>query len=171
VSVRPSQLDPVTFVARFGDVFEHSPWIAEGAVRAGLNASHDSAEGLHRVMVAVLHAASPEQHMALIKAHPDLAGRLALAKQLTADSSAEQASAGLDTLSTDELARFTALNDAYRIRFGFPFIMAVKGRSKTDILMAFERRLSHDANTEIATALLEIERIALLRLKERLPSA
>ncbi len=102
----------------------------------------------------------------MIAAHPDLAGKLALAKSLTADSTQEQASAGLDRLSADELARFTRLNQDYRARFGFPFIMAVKGKTKDDILAAFERRLDHDAPAEFATALTEIDRIAALRIKE-----
>jgi OHCU decarboxylase len=105
----------------------------------------------------------------MIDAHPDLAGRLALAKRLTADSTKEQSSAGLDTLTDDERARFTRLNDAYRAKFGFPFIMAIKGRSKDEILSAFTRRLENDDVTELATALAEIDRIARLRLKEILP--
>lgn len=165
----PSQLDEDAFVARFGDVFEHSPWIAQAAYEAGLDTRHDSAEGLHAAMVAVLRAASHAQKLALIRAHPDLAGRLAQARQLSVDSRAEQASAGLNALTADELARFTALNSAYSARFGFPFVMAVKGRSKADILAGFDKRLSHDADTEIATALNEIAYIAFLRLKERLP--
>jgi OHCU decarboxylase len=105
----------------------------------------------------------------LILAHPDLAGKLALAKTLTAESTREQASAGLDRLSAGDLARFTALNDSYRARFAFPFIMAVKGRSQDEILAAFETRLLNDPETETAAALAEIDRIAALRLKEILP--
>lgn len=168
--MRPSQLDVASFVAGFGDVFEHSPWIAEATYSAGLDTRHDSADGLHEAMVAVLQAASQARKLALIRAHPDLAGKLALAKQVTADSQAEQASAGLDALTADELARFTALNSAYSARFGFPFVMAVKGRSKAEVLEAFDKRLSHDADTEVVAALNEIARIALLRLKERLTS-
>jgi OHCU decarboxylase len=118
----------------------------------------------------VLHDASAAQQRALIDAHPDLAGRLARAGRLTADSSKEQAGAGLDRLTDDERARFTTLNEAYQARFGFPFIMAVKGRSKAEILAAFERRLANDAATEQEAALAQIERIALLRLKDLLPS-
>ena len=106
---------------------------------------------------------------ALIAAHPDLAGKLALAKSLTAESTQEQQSAGLDRLSAQELERFTALNAAYRARFGFPFVMAVKGKTKQNILAAFERRLDHDAPSEFAAALAEIDSIAALRLKELLP--
>jgi OHCU decarboxylase len=158
------------FVAMFGQVFEHSPWIAEAAFERGLPADADQAEGLHRAFCAVLREAPAEAQRALIEAHPDLAGRLARAGRLTADSSREQAGAGLDRLTDHERARFTALNDAYQARFGFPFVMAVKGRSKAEILAAFERRLAHDQATEQATALAEIERIALLRLRDMLPS-
>ena len=110
-----------------------------------------------------------EQKRALIEAHPDLAGKLALAKTLTADSTREQASAGLDRLTPEELRQFGELNDAYRARFGFPFIMAVKGKSKADILAAFRARLANDADAETKTALAEIDRIAALRLKDILP--
>jgi urate oxidase len=161
-------LSRADFIARFGGVFEHSPWVAEGAYDKGLGPESDTAEGLHADMVAVMRAAPRDRQLALINAHPDLAGKLHAAGRLTADSSKEQASAGLDMLTDAERARFTALNDAYRARFGFPFIMAVKGRSKDEILAAFETRLGHDEPQEFAAALAEIERIALLRLKDML---
>lgn len=161
--------DRAAFVARFGGVFEHSPWIAEAAFDAGLPAEPLTAEQLHACMVSALRAGTREQQRALIAAHPDLAGRLAKAGRLTAQSTREQASAGLDALTDAERARFTALNEAYRAKFGLPFVMAVKGRSKGEILTAFERRLSNDAAAEFAAALAEIEKIALLRLKELLP--
>ena len=107
---------------------------------------------------------------ALLCAHPDLAGRLALSRGLTADSTGEQAAAGLDRLSPTELERFTALNARYRDRFGIPFVMAVKGRTKQEIVAAFEHRLDNTADQEFDAALAEVERIALLRLKDRLPS-
>jgi OHCU decarboxylase len=119
--------------------------------------------------VATMREMAPEQKLDLIRAHPDLAGRLALAKQLTDDSTKEQGSAGLDRLSPEELARFTAINDAYRERFGFPFIMAVKGATKEQILTGFESRIGNSVETETAEALKQIERIALLRLNDRLP--
>ena len=153
------------FIARYGGFFEHSPWIAAAAFDAGLPADADTAEGLHRALCAALRPATRAQKLALIAAHPDLAGRLARAGGLTAASTAEQASAGLDRLTDAEFERFTALNDAYRRKFGFPFIIAVKGRGKDEILAAFEARLGHDPETEFATALAEIERIALLRLR------
>jgi OHCU decarboxylase len=120
-------------------------------------------------MVNALSEATREQKLALINAHPDLAGRLKLA-DLTVDSRGEQSSAGLDSLTSEERDRFLKLNDAYRQKFGFPFIMAVKGRSKDEILAAFEERLEHETDQEFETALVQIELIALLRLKDRLPS-
>jgi 2-oxo-4-hydroxy-4-carboxy-5-ureidoimidazoline decarboxylase len=107
-----------------------------------------------------------EQKRALIQAHPDLAGKLALAKTLTAESTREQASAGLDRLTPEELREFTELNDSYRGKFGFPFIMAVKGKTTADILAAFRNRLANGADAETKTALAEIDRIAALRLKD-----
>ena len=167
--LRPSTMARGVFVELFGDVFEHSPWIAEEAHGAGLSSAQDTAEGLHAAMTQVLSGATRDRKLALIQAHPDLAGRLKPA-ELTEDSQREQASAGLDSLTEEERNRFLSLNDAYRRTFGFPFIMAVKGRSKEEILAAFEERLEHDPDREFDTALAEIERIALLRLKERLPS-
>ena len=157
------------FVELFGDVFEHSPWIAAQAHAAGLTTAQDTAEGLHAALLEVLAGAGRERKLALVNAHPDLAGRLKL-KDLTADSKAEQAGAGLDALDAAERRRFLALNDAYRQKFSFPFIMAVRGRGKEAILRAFEERLAHDPEREFETAIDEIARIALLRLKERLPS-
>ena len=165
----PTRMSRQDFVARFGDVFEHSAWITEAAYDKGLSAEADSAEGLHASLCAVLASASDEKKLGLIRAHPDLAGRLAVAGELTAASTAEQASAGLDRCSAEEYARFQVLNQAYKGKFGFPFIMAVKGRSRAEILDAFERRLENDPDREFATALSEVERIALLRLQALLP--
>jgi len=166
----PSRMDRRAFVLTFGHAFEHSPWIAEKAFDRGLPEDADTASGLHRALCAVLRDASEARKRALIDAHPDLAGRLARAGRLTADSGKEQAGAGLDRLTDAERARFTELNDAYKARFGFPFIIAVKGRSKAEILEAFERRLANEAATEESAALEQIERIALLRLMDLLPS-
>ena len=122
-------------------------------------------------MVAAMRARPEGELTALIGAHPDLAGRLALGGRLTADSTAEQEGAGLDRLSEEELARFTALNEAYRARFGQPFIMAVKGRGAAEILASFEARLGHEPAAEREEALRQIERIALMRVRDRLGSA
>ena len=166
---RPSQMDRAAFLARFGHVFEHSPWVTEAAFDAGLTPAGDTAEGLHAAMVAALRAAPREKQLALLNAHPDLAGKLAMSGALTADSTSEQASAGLDRCTPDEFRRFTELNDAYKAKFGFPFILAVKGRSRAEILEAFERRVRNTPEEEFATALAQVERITLLRLKDLLP--
>lgn len=163
---RPREMTREAFLTRFGGVYEHSPWVAEGVLAARLGPAHDSAEGLQAAMARVVEAAGRERQLALLRAHPDLAGRLAVAGALTASSTAEQASAGLDRCTPAEFARFQGLNTAYRQRFGFPFIMAVKGRSRTEILAAFERRVANDAETEFTTALGEVHKIALLRLRE-----
>ncbi|MFG1349979.1 allantoinase PuuE [Xanthobacter autotrophicus] len=168
---RPTFMPRGLFVERFGGVFEHSPWIAEGAFDKGLTPLEDTAAGLHSALAAVLRAAPIEKQMGVIHAHPDLAGKLAEARLLTAESTAEQASAGLDRLTAEEKARFTALNDAYVAKFGFVFIMAIRGRTKGEILDAFERRLAHDRDQEINEALTQIERIARLRLDQMLPEA
>jgi OHCU decarboxylase len=167
---RPSRMSPALFVEVFGDIFEHTPQIAARAHAAGLGPAHDTASGLHGAMVAQMRAMPHEAQRALILAHPDLAGRLALARQVTADSLKEQGSAGLDSLTSEELARFTQLNDRYKARFGFPFIMAVKGATKAQILSAFETRLENETDVEFAEALRQIERIAALRLADRLPA-
>ena len=165
---KPSSLTRTLFIERFGSVYEHSPWIAAAAYDAGLK-SADTAEGLARALAAAAGKATAEQRRALIEAHPDLAGRLAAAKALTTDSTREQAGAGLDRLTPEELRQFSELNDAYRTRFGFPFIMAVKGKSTGEILAAFRRRLANEPDAETTTALAEIDRIAALRLKDILP--
>ena len=165
----PRRLSRRDFVNQFGHVFEESPWIAEAAFDAGLPADAHTAAGLHRALSAVLRAAPRERQLALIRAHPDLAGRLARAGTLSRDSTKEQAGAGLDRLTDGEYRDFTALNAAYREKFAMPFIMAIKGRRKAEILAAFEARLSNDEDSEVATALAEIERIALLRLRDLLP--
>ncbi len=164
---RPSGLDADAFVAAYGDVYEHSPWIARLAHAAGLGPEADTAEGLAAKLAAVFTAADRERQLEVLRAHPDLAGKAAIRGELTADSSAEQAGAGLDQCSPEEFARFQRLNEAYRARFGFPFIMAVRGRHRREILEAFERRLRNDRDTELATAVEQVNRIALLRLLAR----
>ena len=124
---------------------------------------------MHRALCAALALAAPDRKLALLRAHPDLAGKLAQAGQLTAESTDEQASAGLDRLTDQERAALHRAQRRLSARFGFPFIIAVKGVSKKDILAAFERRVSNDRATELATALEQVERIALLRLRELLP--
>lgn len=164
---RPSDMDRDTFVQAFGGVFEHSPWIAEGAHALELGRTHDTAQGIHQALARVFRTASDEQRLGVLTAHPDLAGKLAAAKRLTAESTAEQASVGLDALTDAERAKFTELNDAYTAKFGFPFIIAVRDNTKASIMDAFARRIDNDRDTEFAEACAQVERIAELRLIEK----
>ncbi|MEM9436777.1 MAG: allantoinase PuuE [Pseudomonadota bacterium] len=164
----PSQLSQSDFIDAYGGIFEHSPWIAERAHALELGPAHDTATGLHAALTRVFRTASEKERLQVLKAHPDLAGKLAAAKRLTADSTAEQASAGLDALTDEERARFTDLNEAYTAKHGFPFIIAVRDHSKAGILKAFERRLAHDTATEFDEACRQVERIAELRLESLL---
>ncbi len=168
LSDRPSRLERDAFVSRYGGVFEHSPWVAERAYELELGPAHDTATGLNGAMARAFRAASEDERLGVLTAHPDLAGKLAQAKRLTDESTAEQASAGLDALTDGERATFERLNTAYRDAFGFPFIIAVKGLTKAEILAAFETRVAHDRETEFAEACRQVERIALLRLKDML---
>jgi OHCU decarboxylase len=158
-------MDRDRFVAAFGGIFEHSPWIAEGAWALELGPAHDTPQGLHNALCRVFRAASNDQRMAVLRAHPDLAGKLAAAKRLTAESTSEQASAGLDALTDKERHQFDAQNTAYVAKHGFPFIIAVKDHDKAGILRAFERRIANDTATEFAEACRQVERIARLRLE------
>ena len=151
------------FVARYGAIYEHSPWVAEQAARVVAGA--DDMELIATVMADCVDNAPREQQLTLIRAHPDLAGKAQIAGELTADSRSEQASAGLDQCSADEYARFQTLNRDYHEKFDFPFVMAVRDSSRAQILDAFERRLQNDRDTEFETALAEIHRIARLRLE------
>jgi urate oxidase len=171
VAGRPSRLSEHEFVECFGDVFEHSDWIARRAHAAEFSPASDTTVGLHAALAFQFRAASEEERLAVLVAHPDLAGKLAQAKCLTASSTEEQAAAGLDALTDEERVRFTDLNSRYVAKFGFPFIIAVKGRSKDEILEAFEARIDSDRNTEFAIACSQVERIALLRLAAILPDA
>ncbi|UXX83044.1 allantoinase PuuE [Roseovarius pelagicus] len=164
---RPSQMDRETFVAEFGGIFEHSPWIAERAYDLELGPTHDTAAGVHQALARIFRRAGADQRLAVLTAHPDLAGKLAEAERLTADSSAEQASVGLNALTDDERATFTALNDAYMSKFGFPFIIAVRDNTKATIMDAFRRRVEHDRDTEFVEACRQVERIAELRLQAK----
>ncbi len=161
----PATLDRDAFVARFGAVYEGSPWIAERAFEAGLTAAADSAEGLSELLRAQVEAGGADRQLALLRAHPDLAGKLAVADELTAASAAEQEGAGLAACTADEFERFQTLNAAYRERFGFPFIVTVAGTHRTEILEIFERRVGNDRDTEFREALEQVHRIALLRLQ------
>ena len=166
--LKPSTLSPAMFHELYGDLAEHTPELAATVHASGLGVAQDTPEGLHRAFVAAVRAWPQERQRSFLNAHPDLAGKLHAAKALTADSTAEQASAGLDHLSDAERARFLALNAQYRARHGIPFIVAVKGLSKDDILAAFEARIGNDPSAEHAEALRQVERSMLLRLQDRM---
>jgi len=165
--MRASEMDRETFVAEFGCIFEHSPWIADGAYDLELGPTHDTARGVHQALTRVFRSADADKRLGVLTAHPDLAGKLAEAKRLTAESTAEQASVGLNELTDEERASFTALNDAYTSKFGFPFIIAVRDNTKASIMEAFRRRIDNDRDTEFAEACRQVERIAQLRLLEK----
>lgn len=162
---RPSRMTRTEFVDRFGDVYEHSPWVAEQAWDRGLTEEHDVVEALHRLMADLLLSADRQTQLALINAHPDLAGKAAIAGELTEASTSEQAGAGIHRCTAEEFARFTELNAAYQARFHFPFIKAVKGSDRHQILAAFEERIHNSPDEEFERALLEINQIALFRLQ------
>lgn len=165
--LRPSGMDKATFVAQFGGVFEHSPWIAEGAYALELGPTHDTAQGVHAVLSRVFRSASHDQRLGVLTAHPDLAGKLAQAKKLTEESTAEQAGAGLDALTDEERQAFQSLNAAYVAKHGFPFIIAVRDNTKATIMDAFKHRIDNDTEAEFAEACRQVERIAELRLIEK----
>ena len=162
-----ARLDRKRFVELFGGVFEHAPWVAEQTFDAG---PFLSLEALHRAMVDAMRRAPRERQLALIRAHPDLAGRAAIAGTLTSASSAEQASAGLDRCTPAEFERFRELNDRYQEKFRFPFILAVKGKTRPEIFAAFNQRLDNPPEAEFDEALHQIARIARLRLDDLLRS-
>jgi 2-oxo-4-hydroxy-4-carboxy-5-ureidoimidazoline decarboxylase len=149
-----------TFMSRYGALFEHSPWVVERA------AERQPLGDLHAGLMQVVYDATPEEQLALIRAHPELAGKAAIDRTLTKESEAEQASVGLDRLSPEEFAQFHDLNSRYAARFGFPFIICVRLTDKAGILAAMTERLSHDREAEIATAITQISEIVRLRLEE-----
>ncbi len=149
------------FRAAFGGVYEHSPWVAE---RTHASRPFPSVTTLAQAMAGAVAAASDADKLALLRAHPDLAGKAALAGELTAASTAEQAGAGLDRLTREEMDRFRAANRAYAERFGFPFIIAVRHWGKAHVLAAYARRLANDRDQELRAALAEVDKIAFLRL-------
>jgi chitin deacetylase len=166
---RPSAMDRDTFVTKFGGIYEHSPWVAEAAHALELGPAHDSAVGLANAMARAFRSGSDDARMQVLRAHPDLAGKLASAKRLTAESTAEQSSAGLDALTDDERATFQRLNTEYVEKHGFPFIIAVRDNTKDSILAAFHTRIDNDTATEFETACAQVDRIGALRLMELLP--
>lgn len=158
-------MDPAAFVAAFADIAEHSPWVAE---RAAAERPFRDRPAIIDGFARAVRSADADDRLALLRAHPDLAGRAAIAGQIGADSRSEQAGAGLDRLTADEFTRFTKMNTAYRDRFGFPFILAVRGATKHDILAAFEARIDNDRAGEFETALEQVCRIMRFRLEDRI---
>lgn len=150
------------FVERFGGVYEHSPWVAEAACDHGIDG--DDFDKLPERMAAIVNDAGDERQLVLLRAHPDLAGRLAVQGELTQSSSEEQQSAGLGQCTPEEMAKFQTLNRKYTVKFGFPFILAVSGRNRAEIIANFETRVSNSAEDEFATALQEVHKIARIRL-------
>lgn len=162
----PEEVDSLSreeFVAAFGGVFESSPWAAEAAWE---ERPFGGLEGLERAFERAVRRAPAERRLALIEAHPDLAGKAAVAGEITPESAREQSSAGLDRLTPEEHARFTRINREYRERFGIPFIVCVREHTKESILAEAERRLSGSRERELETALDEICKIARYRLRE-----
>jgi len=154
--------DREAFVAAYGPLFEHSPWVAEDAYA---NGPYPDREALLKGLTDAMLAAPRERQLALVRAHPDLAGKAAIEGTLTPDSRREQASAGLDRLTPEEFEAFTRANAAYHERFGMPFVICVRDHHKDSILAAAQSRLEHDFDTELRTALAEIARIAHHRLE------
>lgn len=154
--------DAEEFIARYAGVYENSPWVA--AQVATFASDIEDVKRLALLLADCVDNAAPEQQLALIRAHPDLAGKARLAGELTEDSALEQTNAGLDQCSNEEYERFQVLNTAYREKFGFPFVMAVRGSNRAEILHAFAARLENDYDLEFETALAEIHKIARLRL-------
>jgi OHCU decarboxylase len=151
------------FVSRYGGIYEHSPWVAERVAALIGEASVAPAE-LVTLMADCVDNASTEAQLELIRAHPDLAGKAQLAGKLTAESTTEQSSAGLDQCSREELEQFQTLNSDYKKKFGFPFIMAVRDSTRSQILQAFAARVENDYDEEFESALQQIHEIAKLRL-------
>ena len=156
-------MDRAGFVAALANIYEYSPWIAEAAADARPFAT---VTALYAAMAEAVKTASADKRLVLIKAHPDLADKTQRAAGLTAESTAEQSSLGLDQLTDAEYDAFTRINTAYREKFGFPYIACVRRHTKESILRDFDKRLPNDAATEIATSVAEISRIAALRLDQ-----
>ena len=166
----PSRMGKNDFVSIFGSVYEHSKWIAEEAWELGSDPQsindRDTAEGIQAIFRKILDQAGDEAKLRLLRAHPDLAGKLAVSGNLTNASKSEQSGANLDNCSPEELDEFQTLNYQYKEKFGFPFILAVRGYQRTEILQMFRQRIKNDWATEFETALDQVHRIALLRLRD-----
>lgn len=151
------------FTQAFGSIYEHSPWVAERAYSADLELTFGS---VRKALAAAVDQSSIDEKLALLRAHPDLAGKLGRRGELTESSKSEQSGAGLDACTDEEFEKFQSLNTSYKDSFGFPFILAVKGLHRTSILNEFERRASNEREVEFAEALFQVHRIARFRLEE-----
>ena len=152
------------FLRIYGNVYEHSAWIAQEAWRSGIHSAE--VETVSPALREVIEKAGREAQLKLLRAHPDLAGRLAVRDALTPESASEQSDAGLDRCAPEEFSEFQELNSRYKEKFGFPFILAVRGRSREAILSAFRQRIQNDPATEFREALEQVHRIARLRMEE-----
>ncbi len=164
-AVSPRGMTREQFLSQFGGIYENSDWVALAVLAAGLGPADDQIRHLGNRMVAIVDAIDDKRKLALLNAHPELAGKLAINGELTAGSTLEQASAGLDRCSPEEITAFEALNTAYGKKFGHPFIIAVRGLTRNDILATFRRRIYNDTETEFAAALNEVHKIARMRLE------
>ena len=163
---KPTALSRDDFVSLFGGVYEHSPWVAEQVFDAGLDESFNDADVLAAAMAKVVARQDEQTKLDLINAHRDLARKAAVRGELTASSTSEQARAGLNECSPEEFEKFQTYNAAYKDKFGFPFIKAVRNSNRFEILKGFESRLENDQATEFETALSEIDKIAAFRLQD-----
>ena len=154
------------FVQTFGGIFEKSPWVAEKTWNSELGPAHDTVKGLHNAFCRIFRAEEKENRLAVLKAHPDLAVKLSKIEHLTKESQQEQASAGLDNLTSDEFEKFSELNRSYMEKYGFPFIIAVKDYNKFEILDTFISRIKNTQEKEFNEACAQVERIAELRLMD-----
>lgn len=161
-------MDRAAFVQALGGIFEHSPWVAERAFDAR---PFGSVAVLHHAMLAAMRGAARDEQLALLRAHPELAGRAMVREELTADSTREQAGAGLAQCSPDEYARLVELNARYNAKFGFPFILAVRGHDRASVIAAFARRVERDVEDEFAQALDQVARITGFRLEAAVQDA
>ena len=159
------KLNQAEFITLLGSIYEHSPWVAHTLYSDGITSEDNNVDFLANRMKTIVDASSQETKLNLLKAHPELVGKLAITGKLTKDSKAEQASAGLDQCSEEEFMEFRKLNFRYTEKFGHPFIIAVRGLKRSEILLAFKQRINNDNRIESETALIEVHKIALLRLK------
>ena len=159
------KLNQAEFITLLGSIYEHSPWVAHTLYSEGITSEDNNVDFLANRMKTIVDASSQETKLNLLKAHPELVGKLAITGKLTKDSKAEQASAGLDQCSEEEFMEFRKLNFRYTEKFGHPFIIAVRGLKRSEILLAFKQRINNHNRIEFETALIEVHKIALLRLK------